>query len=63
MTELADEFSFDETRQARCNGSACMELGDARSAIRETRRAIELFATTPRGRGWLKVDAEAHTSL
>jgi hypothetical protein len=24
---------------------------------------MELFATTPRDRGWLKVDAEAHTDL
>src|SRR6266540_2104680 len=60
---IGGEFSFDEARQARCNGSAYLELGDAKSAIRETQRAIELFATTPRDRGWLKVDAEAHTDL
>jgi tetratricopeptide (TPR) repeat protein len=60
---IGGEFSFDEARQARCNGSAYLELGDAQSAIRETQRAIELFATTPRDRGWLKVDAEAHADL
>jgi tetratricopeptide (TPR) repeat protein len=60
---IGGEFSFDQARQARCNGSAYLELGDAKSAIRETQRAIELFATTPRDRGWLKVDAEAHTDL
>jgi len=60
---IGGEFSFDQARQARCNGSAYLELGDAKSAIRETRRAIELFATAPRDRGWLKVDAEAHTDL
>ncbi len=60
---IGGEFSFDEARQARCNGSAYLELGDAKSAIRETQWAIELFTTTPRDRGWLKVDAEAHTDL
>lgn|SRR5574341_684576 len=60
---IGGEFSFDQARQARCNGSAYLELGDAKRAIVQTQRAIELFATTPRDRGWLKVDAEAHTDL
>lgn len=39
---IGGEFTFGEARQARCNGSAYVELGAAEPAITETRRAIEL---------------------
>jgi tetratricopeptide (TPR) repeat protein len=61
--EIGGEFSFDEARQARCNGSAYVTLGDADSAITATRRAIDLVARRPPGQRWLKVEAEAHTDL
>jgi tetratricopeptide (TPR) repeat protein len=61
--EIGGEFSFDEARQARCNGSAYVMLGDADSAITATRRAIDLVVTLPPERRWLKVEAEAHTDL
>lgn len=48
--EIGGEFSFDEARQARCNGSAYVTLGDAEAAIRATGRAIEAFTLDAVGR-------------
>jgi len=61
--EIGGEFSFDEARQARCNGSAYVALGDAESAIRATGRAIELLAAMPRDQAWRRIEAEAHADL
>jgi tetratricopeptide (TPR) repeat protein len=61
--EIAGEFGFDEARQARCNGSAYLELGAAEPAIAETRRAIDLFAALPPEQRWFKVEVQAHSDL
>jgi tetratricopeptide (TPR) repeat protein len=61
--EVGGEFSFDEARQARCNGTAYVMLGDADSAIRATRRAIDLFVALPPAQRWLRIEPEAHTDL
>jgi len=61
--EIGGEFSFDAARQAFCNGSAFVELGDPEQAIRETGRAIELYRAMPADRRWPKVEAEAHADL
>jgi hypothetical protein len=60
---IAGEFGFDEARQARCNGSAYLELGAAEPAIGETRRAIQLLAHLPPEHRWFKVEVQAHTDL
>jgi tetratricopeptide (TPR) repeat protein len=60
---IGGEFGFDEARQARCNGSAYLELGAAEPAIEETQRAIELFAGLLAERRWFKVEVQAHTDL
>ena len=60
---IGGEFGFDEARQARCNGSAYLELGAAEPAIGETRRAIELFADLPPEQRWFKVEVQAHVDL
>ena len=60
---IAGEFGFDQARQARCNGSAYLELGAAEPAIVETRRAIDLFAALPPEQRWFKVEVQAHTDL
>jgi hypothetical protein len=60
---IAGEFGFDEARQARCNGSAFLELGATEPAIAETRRAIELLGALPPEQRWFKVEVQAHTDL
>jgi tetratricopeptide (TPR) repeat protein len=60
---IAGEFGFDQARQARCNGSAYLDLGAAEPAIAETRRAIDLFAALPPEHRWFKVEVQAHTDL
>jgi tetratricopeptide (TPR) repeat protein len=60
---IAGEFGFDQARQARCNGSAYLELGAAEPAIAETRRAIDLFAALLPEQRWFKVEVQAHTDL
>jgi hypothetical protein len=61
--EIGGEFGFDEARQARCNGSAYLELGTAEPALAETRHAIELLTAVPREQRWLKVEVQAHADL
>ncbi len=60
---IGGEFTFDEARQGRCNGSAYVELGAAEPAITETRRAIELLGKMPPDRRSGKVEAEAYADL
>jgi hypothetical protein len=60
---IGGEFGFDDARQARCNGSAYLELGAAGPAIGETRRAIELLAAVAPEQRWFKVEVQAHTDL
>jgi hypothetical protein len=60
---IGGEFGFDDARQARCNGSAYLELGAAEPAIGETRRAIELLAAVAPEQRWFKIEVQAHTDL
>jgi tetratricopeptide (TPR) repeat protein len=60
---IGGEFGFERARQARCNGSAYLELGEAGPAIEHIRHAIELFTDQPPKQRWIKVEMQAHADL
>jgi tetratricopeptide (TPR) repeat protein len=58
---IGGEFAFGPARQARCQGSAYLQLGDTAAAIRDTGDALRLYEAT--GQRNLKVVPQAHASL
>ena len=61
--QIGGEFGFDAARQARCHGSAFLQLGDAEHAVVETERAVQLYAEQPTEHRWLVLEAEAQADL
>lgn len=61
--QIGGQFGFDPARQARCNGSAYLQLGKAKQAIERAEAAIGLCATMPAGRRWMKIETQAHADL
>lgn len=60
---VGGEFGFDAARQARCHGSAFLQLEDADQAVEETSHAVQLYAEQPAERRWVVLEAEAHADL
>jgi transcriptional regulator with XRE-family HTH domain len=60
---VGGEFGFDVARQARCHGSAFLQLEDADRAVQETQTAVQLYAEQPTERRWVVLEAEAHADL
>ncbi|WP_283135328.1 hypothetical protein [Rhizohabitans arisaemae] len=58
---VGGEFAFDPARQARCAGSAYLQLGDADAAINETAGALALYAESRHES--LKVIPQAYVDL
>lgn len=61
--QIGGQFGFDPARQARCNGTAYLQLGNAKQAIRRAETAIGLCAAMPAGRRWMKIETQAHADL
>jgi hypothetical protein len=61
--QIGGQFGFDPARQARCNGSTYLQLGNATQASRRAEAAIGLCAAMPSGRRWVKIETQAHADL
>ena len=59
--EVGGHFSFDSARQARCEATTYVQLGDGRSAERAAERAISLYRST--GDSWRLINLEVHADL
>lgn len=60
---IGGEFGFDTARQARCHGSAFLQLGDAEQAVQATKQAVGLYGAQPAERRWMVLEAEAYADL